>query len=77
MADICTKCGLPVQGGFQVREHTLPDGTPEIVIEGTPDRDFNVCDDCNISVHFACSLWPESGLCDDCFKADHPLASHS
>ena len=30
MADICTKCGLPVHGGFEVREQTLPDGTPGI-----------------------------------------------
>jgi len=37
-----------------------------IAIDATPDRNYNVCDFCNIVVHFACSRDPESGYCDPC-----------
>ncbi len=66
MADICYVCGQEVQGGFEVHERTMRDGTPVIAIDATPDRNYNVCDFCNIVVHFACSRDPESGYCDPC-----------
>jgi hypothetical protein len=61
MADICSVCNKEVQGGFEVYERTLKDGTPMVVIDGTPDRNFNVCDLCNETVCFKCSEEPESG----------------
>ena len=66
MADICSVCNKEVQGGFEVYERTLKDGTPMVVIDGTPDRNFNVCDLCNETVCFECSEEPESGYCNRC-----------
>jgi hypothetical protein len=37
-----------------------------VVIDGTPDRNFNVCDLCNETVCFECSEEPESGYCNRC-----------
>ncbi len=71
MADLCTKCGNEVRGDSEVYERTLPDGTFGIVIDSTPDRNFNLCDACNATVRFKCSTWPDSGYCDDCFKEYH------
>jgi hypothetical protein len=66
MADICSVCNKEVQGGFEVYERTLKNGTPMVVIDGTPDRNFNVCDLCNETVCFECSEEPESGYCNRC-----------
>ncbi len=68
MGDICYVCYGEVHGGFDVAEHAMPDGTPVISVDGTPDRDYNVCDACNITVHFACSRKPDSGYCDRCLR---------
>ncbi len=38
-----------------------------IAIVATPDRDFIVCDACNVVVHFKCSRHPKTGYCDRCF----------
>ena len=65
-AEICTVCGKPTRGGFETHTSTRKDGTPVIAVDGTPDRNFNVCDLCNDVVHFRCSQWPESGYCDKC-----------
>lgn len=66
MADICSVCMREVQGGFEVYERTMRDGTPMIAIDTTPDRNYNVCDLCNRVVHFVCSRDPDSGYCDSC-----------
>src|SRR5579872_3136352 len=55
MGEICSVCGKECRGGFEVYERTLRDGTPEIVIDTTPDRNFNVCDACNVVTCFTCS----------------------
>jgi uncharacterized paraquat-inducible protein A len=68
MADICYVCDGEVQGGFTVSERRMLDGTPVISVDGTDDRDNNVCDGCNIIVHFACSRKPESGYCNRCLR---------
>jgi uncharacterized paraquat-inducible protein A len=67
MADICSSCGKEVRGGFDVYERTLKDGTPMVVVDTTPDRNFNVCDSCNILVCFHCSEHPDSGYCNTCY----------
>jgi hypothetical protein len=64
--EICSVCLKGVQGGFEVYERTRKDGTPLIVIDTTPDRNYNVCDMCNEIVCFACSEEPESGYCNRC-----------
>lgn len=64
--EICTVCHNEVRGGFEVREGMIEDGTPVIAIEGTLDRNFNVCDACNDVICFHCSTEPESGLCNRC-----------
>ena len=66
MSEICTVCLNECRGGFEVYERTRADGTFEIVVDTTPDGDFNVCDLCNVAVHFRCSLRPETGYCDAC-----------
>ena len=81
MADICAVCLQEVQGGFEVYERTFKDETPMIAIDTTPDRNYNVCDLCNIVVHFWCSRDPESGYCDGCLnqlqmERDESEASH-
>lgn len=63
----CFECGGPVAGDFEVYAHERRDGTPMIVVESTPDRDFNVCDGCNTTVHVRCSYYPQSGLCNACY----------
>ena len=65
--DICYVCGKGTRGGFVNFESEMSDGTPIIGIDTTPDRDFNVCDLCNITVHFRCSTHPDSGYCDPCY----------
>jgi hypothetical protein len=68
MGEICVVCGKECRGGFEVYERQLADGTPEIIIDSTPDRNFNVCDLCNVVTCFACSVNADSGYCNDCFK---------
>ncbi len=66
--DVCTVCQQAVTGGFDVFSGFQNDGTPTVVVEGTADRNFNVCDLCNDTVCFRCSLHPESGYCNPCFR---------
>jgi len=66
-ADICSVCERPVKGGFEVFSYSRL-GSPQVEIESTPDRDFNVCDWCNMTVCFRCSDFPESGLCNRCYR---------
>jgi len=68
MGEICTVCKKECSGGFEVSSRQLADGTPEIVIDTTPDRNFNVCDACNRTICFECSVSPDSGYCNDCFR---------
>lgn len=67
MAEICEKCGCEVRGDFEVYSRDTARGY-EIVVDSTPDRNYNVCDSCNMVVCFSCSTYPESGYCDDCIK---------
>lgn len=71
-SEICEVCGQPTRGGFENYERTLKDGTPMIVVDTTPDRNFNVCDLCNKVVHFRCSMHPETGYCDECLEKVYP-----
>ena len=67
--EVCSVCEKPVAGGFTVQESESSDGEQFIIkIEGTPDRDFNVCDACNDMVHYRCSKHPKTGYCDRCFE---------
>ena len=63
--DICAVCNEPVIGGFDV--YSRPEKNL-IVIDSTPDRNFNICDLCNKCVHFRCSKAPETGYCDECYR---------
>lgn len=65
MADICVVCQKEVQGDFEVSTREDPSAF-HIIIAGSADRDFNVCDSCNSTVHFKCSRYPKSGYCDPC-----------
>jgi hypothetical protein len=65
-------CKEDCKGGFDVWDKTRKDGTFNIAIDSTPDRDFYVCDLCNDVVHFRCSRHPESGYCDTCFVRLNP-----
>ena len=65
MADICAVCHKEVRGGFEVYTKEKANGF-HIVVDSTPDRDFNACDSCNKTVHFRCCGYPESGYCDAC-----------
>jgi len=67
MGEICTECGKECRGGFEVYSRELADGTPEIVVDSTPDRNFNVCDACNRVTCFTCSIDADSGYCNDCY----------
>lgn len=42
MADICTVCHKEMQGGFEVYTREKSIGF-HIVVDSTPDRDFNIC----------------------------------
>lgn len=71
MADICEVCKEPVKGGFEVYTKSDKD-IFEIVVDTTPDRNFNICDACNKCVCFRCSIDRDSGYCNEClakFKA--------
>ena len=68
MGELCTVCGKECRGGFEVSERQLADGTPEIVVDTTPDRNFNVCDACNRTICFDCSIDRDSGYCNDCYR---------
>ena len=68
MAEICSVCKKECRGGFEVYERTRKDGTAMVVIDTTPDRNYNVCDYCNEIVCFMCSEEPESGLCNKCLR---------
>ena len=67
LGEVCYVCKGRTRGGFVNFESVMKDGTPIIGIDTTPDRDFNVCDLCNIVVHFRCSMHPELGYCDPCY----------
>lgn len=64
----CPRCGGVLTGGFNVVNAKLPDGTFYIGIEGTPDRNFIVCDSCNVLLCNSCCKYPESGYCDECIE---------
>ena len=75
-------CKEPVQGGFETFSY-LRLGTPVIEVAETPDRNFNVCDICNATICYRCSVSPESGYCNECFRmvrnaqaADYSEESH-
>jgi hypothetical protein len=63
--EICSVCGKRCAGGFEVYDR-VESGVPVIVIDGTPDCNFNVCDWCNKTVCFDCSDDRDSGLCNEC-----------
>ena len=68
MGEICTVCRKECRGGFSVSQRQLADGTPEIAVDSTPDRNFNVCDICNDVICFDCSTDPGSGYCNSCYS---------
>lgn len=81
-AEVCSVCQEPVQGGFETFSY-LRLGTPVIEVAETPDRNFNVCDVCNVTICWRCSVCPESGYCNECFRmvreaqgADHSTEAH-
>jgi len=63
----CSSCGKEVTGGFEVQDQKTEEGVPVIAIVSSPDRNFNICDSCNILVCYDCSRHPESGYCDKCY----------
>jgi hypothetical protein len=65
MGEICTVCGTECRGGFEVYRDFKKG---YIVIDSTPDRNYNVCDLCNRVVCFDCSVNPDSGFCNDCWE---------
>ncbi len=65
---ICVVCGEACSGDFEVWSKERKDGTFVIAVDTTPDRNFNVCDLCNDTVHFRCSTDPDTGLCDKCLS---------
>jgi hypothetical protein len=65
--EVCSVCKKPVRGGFDVIEGDSHRGFT-VAIMGTADRDHNVCDACDETVHFKCSKHPETGYCDRCFE---------
>lgn len=67
----CTKCGRELTGDLYVREGELPNGIPVISVEGTPDRDWIVCDSCSALVCHDCCHYPLSGHCDVCIDKHH------
>lgn len=66
--EICSVCRKEVHGGFEVRQWMRTSGVPVIVIDSTADRDFNVCDLCNVTICFNCSKDPDSGYCNECLR---------
>ena len=64
---ICSVCKEEVRGGFDVYSREREDAF-EIVIDSTPDRNFNVCDWCNDITCFRCSEDRDSGLCNPCYR---------
>ena len=63
--ETCSVCRTQCRGGFDVYER-VKNGVPTIVVDSTPDRNFNVCDLCNVSICFDCSKEPDSGYCNQC-----------
>jgi hypothetical protein len=61
MGEICTVCKKECRGGFEVYEREQKDGTFEVVIDTTPDRNYNICDVCNVAICFDCSINRDSG----------------
>ncbi len=47
-----------------------------VVIDGTPDRDFNVCDLCNVTICFDCSIDKDSGYCNACHAKVYGNSAH-
>ena len=68
MADICSLCRKKVTGGFDVWSKPMKDGGTFIAVDSTPDRNFNICDLCNIVICFDCSVDPDTGYCNDCLR---------
>ncbi len=66
MGETCTVCGKACRGGFEVYSRNRD--VPVIVIDSTPDRNFNVCDLCNCTICFDCSTNPDSGYCNECLE---------
>lgn len=67
MGEICVACKRECTGGFLTYQ-TERNGVPTIVIDSTPDRNFNVCDLCNDVMCFACSIDRDSGYCNTCYE---------
>jgi hypothetical protein len=63
--EICSVCLKECRGGFEVYERSTKEEM-HIVIDSTPDRNFNVCDLCNITICFDCSEDWDSGYCNKC-----------
>ena len=65
----CEQCGAKVHGDFIVTESESSDGSFRISIDGTPDRDFIVCDGCNALLCRNCAHYWQTGYCDNCLAA--------
>ena len=76
--EYCTVCHREVHGGFEVssQESKGPDQPFMVIIEGTPDRDFNVCDLCNDTICFDCSIDKDSGYCNVCHAKVYGNTAH-
>ena len=62
----CSRCGNELAGHLLVSDGELGDGTPVVRIDSTPDRNWIVCDSCNVLLCHNCCRHPESGYCDAC-----------
>jgi len=71
----CEQCGNDVHGDIQIveitdeevlREHGADWGIAEVP---TPDRDWIVCDGCNVLLCRNCAHYWQTGYCDDCLAA--------
>jgi hypothetical protein len=65
----CSQCGKVVRGNFTVSDDKMGGNGMMIVIDSTPDRNYNICDGCNILICYECSIAPETGFCNECYKA--------
>jgi hypothetical protein len=62
----CSRCGNELAGHLLVSDGELGDGTPVVRVDSTPDRNWIVCDSCNVLLCHKCCQYPESGYCDTC-----------
>lgn len=64
--EACPGCRRELLGAIETSAAVVG-GIQFVVMKETSDRNWIICDGCNLTVCKGCCVMPDSGYCDRCF----------